>query len=242
MTTTTQTATTLSHIEFSLSDLRSRYNQALGQLQTKVQERDKKQNELIQAKKDIEIWQQVQLLFSKATEYARAQLTLRIEETVTAGLQAVFEDESKFVVSIKSVSGQPWAKWINLNNKGIPVDPEDGDGGGALDINSLALRCSLLELSRPRSEGGLFLDEPGKWIGGGKKPKGSSGTGGSDSELSETEMKRYIENMAEFIKVYLAKTGRQALVVTHIDKLMNKADVRYLAALNADELSEVKRV
>ena len=235
------TTTTLSHIEFSLSDLRSRYNQALGQLQMKQQERDKKQNELTQAQKDIEIWQQVQTLFSKATEYARAQLTLRIEETVTAGLQAVFEDESRFLVSIKPVGGQPWAKWININNKGIPVDPEDGDGGGALDINSLALRCSLLELSRPRPEGGLFLDEPGKWIGGGKKPKGS-GSSDSSPEMSETELKRYIENMAEFIKVYLAKTGRQALVVTHIDKLLNKADVRYLAALNAEELSEVKRV
>lgn len=240
------TTTTLSHIEFSLSDLRSRYNQALGQLQMKQQELDKKQSELIQVKKDIEVWQQVQLLFSKATEYARAQLTLRIEETVTAGLQAVFEDESKFLVSIKPTGGQPWAKWININNKGIPVDPEDGDGGGALDMNSLALRCSILEISRPRPEGGLFLDEPGKWIGGGKKPKSSGGAGSSSgssgSELNETDMKRYIENMAEFLKVYLAKTGRQALVVTHIDKLMNKADVRYLAALNTDELSEVTRV
>lgn len=221
MTTLNANTITLTQIEFSLSDLRSRYNQALGQLQMKQQERDQKQDELIKAKHDIEVWQQVQVLFSKVSEFARAQLIYRMEETVSAALQAVFMDESEFIINMRTLDGKPAAEWLMQNNKGVVVDPEDGDGGGAYDIVSAALRLSLLELSRPKPGGPVILDEPGKMLD------------------NQTEV---IPNTGQFLKHYLEKTKRQGLMITHHPALSDVAHLSYKAEKNADGMCEISEV
>ena len=188
--------------------MRSRYNQALGQLQMKQQERDKKQNELIQVKKDIEVWQQVQTLFSKVSEFARAQLKARIEETVTAALQAVFErDDIAFEIEMRTVNNQPSASWSISSIYGdteVKADPESAHGGGYVDIVSLALRLSLLELARPKPQGAILLDEPAKMVS-----------------------REYLPNLAQFLKQYLIQTGRQGIMITHAEPLAEVADVSY---------------
>ena len=45
-----------------------------------------------------------------------------------------------------------------------PHDPMESSGGGVLDILSLALRVSLIELTKPRIEGFICLDEPFKHL------------------------------------------------------------------------------
>lgn len=216
------TTTTLSHIEFSLSEMRSKYDQALGQLQMKQQERDKKQSELTQAKKDIETWQQVQILFSKVSEFARAQLKARIEETVTAALQAVFErDDIAFEIEMRTVNNQPSASWQVVSLYGdttISGDPESSRGGGVSDVVSLALRLSLMELSRPRPEGILMLDEVGKHIS-----------------------KEFAPNVAAFLKQYAQKTGRQIILITHQADLADVADVSYRVT-QENGVSEVQKI
>ncbi len=214
---------TLSHIEFSLSEMRSRYNQALGQKEMLDKQLQDSKTELTQTEKDIEIWQQVQVLFSKASEFARAQLKARIEKTVTAALQAVFEDDSEFRVYIRQLGGAPAAEWQLVSSKGesgtkVVSDTEDGDGGGASDVVSLALRAALLELSRPKPEGPFILDEPGKMIDKTARP-----------------------NTARFVKQYVAQTGRQGIMITHHDELEEVADVAY-RVVQVDGISEASRV
>jgi DNA repair exonuclease SbcCD ATPase subunit len=204
--------TTLSHIEFSLSDLRSRYNQALGQKEMLERQKSEKQEALIQAKKDIELWQQVQVLFGKVSEFARAQLKARIEETVTAALQAVFErDDMAFEIEMRTVNNQPAANWQVVSYYGAGEDistvsgsPEDARGGGISDVVSLALRLALLELARPKPRGPVLLDEVGKHVS-----------------------KEYAPNVAQFLKQYAQKTGRQILLITHQSDLADVADVSY---------------
>jgi len=219
----TNQTTTLSHIEFSLSNMRSRYNQALGQLQLKQQERDRKTAELSHVRQDLELWPQVQILFSKVSEYARAQLKARIEETVTAALQAVFEDDSEFRIHMRTLGGVPAAEWLLVSSKGeegtkVISDTEDGDGGGANDTVSLALRAALLELSRPRPQGPFILDEPGKMIDKTARP-----------------------NTAQFVKQYVANVKRQGLLITHHDELADVADVSY-RVWQENGISEVQRI
>lgn len=213
---------TLNQIEFSLSEMRSRYNQGLGQLQMKQQEHDQKQKELIHAKHDIEIWQQVQVLFSKVSEFARAQLKARIEETVTAALQAVFErDDIAFEIEMRTVNNQPAASWQVVSMHGdtaVAGDPESSRGGGVSDVVSLALRLALLELSRPRVKGPVLLDEAGKHISA-----------------------QYAPNVAQFLKQYAAKTGRQIILVTHMGALAEVADVSYRVS-QENGVSEVTRI
>jgi DNA repair exonuclease SbcCD ATPase subunit len=86
----------------------------------------------------------------------------------------------------------------------VQTEPEDGNGGGVTDVVSLALRAALLELSNPKPAGLFAADEPGKMIS-----------------------KEYLPNVAEFLKRYLQKTGRQGLIITHHDILADCADVGY---------------
>lgn len=213
--------TTLSNIEFSLSELRSRYNQALGQKEMLERQKAEKAETLSQAKHDIALWQQVQVLFSKVSEFARAQLKARIEETVTAALQAVFErDDIRFEIEIRTSDGQPAANWQVVSMYGdaaVSGDPESSRGGGVSDVVSLALRLALLELSRPRVEGPVLLDEVGKHVSA-----------------------QYAPNVAQFLKRYAEKTGRQIILVTHMAALAEAADVSYRVSQDGG-VSEVQR-
>lgn len=204
--------TTLSNIEFSLSELRSRYNQALGQKEMLERQKAEKAETLSQAKHDIALWQQVQVLFSKVSEFARAQLKARIEETVTAALQAVFErDDIAFEIEMRTINNQPAASWSVVSYYGSGEDistvsgsPEDARGGGVSDVVSLALRLALLELARPRPAGPVLLDEVGKHVS-----------------------RNYAPNVAAFLKQYAQKTGRQIILITHDPNLAEVADVSY---------------
>ncbi len=203
---------TLSNIEFTLSEMRSKYQQALGQKEMLERQKAEKAEALDQAKKDIEVWQQVQVLFGKVSEFARAQLKARIEETVTAALQAVFErDDIAFEIEMRTINNQPAASWQVVSYYGTGEDiatvsgsPEDARGGGVSDIVSLALRLALLELARPKPQGPVLLDEVGKHVS-----------------------KEFAPNVAQFLKQYAEKTGRQILLITHQGDLAEVADISY---------------
>ena len=227
-------ATRLEIIEQSLSDLRDRYSQAQGQRELLQQQCDEKEQQLTQAQADIDLWRQVQVLLGKASEFARQQLKTRIEQTVTAALAAIFNDSSmRFEIEMRDIGGKPAADWrvvscykipakagkddIKLSAYTVTASPEDAKGGGVTDAVSLALRLALLELSRPKPGGPVLLDEPGKMIS-----------------------KEYLPNVAEFLKQYAAKTGRQIIMVTHHEALADVADVGYKVT-QENGVSEVAR-
>lgn len=218
---TTTNIITLSHIEFSLSELRSKYNKAVGQKEMLEQQKINTDQALNQAKKDITLWRDVQTLFGKVSEFARAQLKARIEETVTAALQAVFErDDIRFEIEIRTSDGQPTASWQVVSMYGdtsVAGDPESSRGGGVSDVVSLALRLALLELSRPRVEGPVLLDEVGKHISA-----------------------EYARNVAQFLKQYAQTTGRQIILVTHVGALASVSDVSYRVS-QENGISEVEQ-
>lgn len=211
----------LQKIEFQLSELRSKYNQAVGQKEMLEQQRDDTDAALQQARQDVTLWRDVQVLFGKVSEFARAQLKARIEETVSAALQAVFErDDIRFEIEIKTSDGQPAASWQVVSMYGdtsVAGDPESSRGGGVSDVVSLALRLALLELSRPKVDGPVLLDEVGKHISA-----------------------QYAPNVAQFLKQYAEKTGRQIILVTHMGALAEVADVSYRVS-QENGVSEVQR-
>lgn len=215
------TTTRIFALESGLKMLRNRYQQDSGALELLKKQQTEKEQELAAARKDIEIWQQVQLLFSKVSEFARTQLKARIEETVTAALQAVFcDDRIRFEIDVRTVNGKPAAEWTVVScysDALVAASPEDARGGGVTDVVSLALRLALLELARPKPDGPIILDEIAKMVS-----------------------REYLPNVAVFLKQYLQKTGRQGLMITHAEALADVADVSYRVS-QADGISEVTR-
>ncbi len=207
-------------IEAELNQLKATYQQESGKLELLQEQLNKKELKLIQAQQDIEVWQKVKMMLSKAADFAREQLKLRIEETVTAALQGILlRDDIRFAVETwTNADGKPNARWKIISvcdGHVVESEPEDGNGGGVTDVVSLALRAALLELSRPKPGGPLGLDEPGKMIS-----------------------KEYLPNIAEFFKRYLARAERQGLIITHHDILAECADVGYRVS-QANGVSEV---
>lgn len=200
--------TTLNNIEFSLSEMRSKYQQALGQKEMLERQKTDAETSLQQARENIELWRDVQTLFGKVSEFARQQLKARIEETTTAALQAVFErDDIAFEIEMRTVNNQPAASWSISSFYGdteVKAEPESAHGGGYVDIVSLALRLALLELARPRPQGPILLDEPAKMVS-----------------------REYLPNLAQFLKQYAQKTERQIWMITHAEPLAEVADVSY---------------
>ncbi|MGE5592371.1 MAG: hypothetical protein ACM3X3_01645 [Betaproteobacteria bacterium] len=212
--------TTIATIEFRLSEMRSKYEQGRGQLELLQRQQAEKESALTVARHDLEIWRQVQILFAKSSEFAREQLKRRIEETVTAALQAVFMDDSlRFQVAIRTLGNQPAADWEVVSRYGdteIANSPEDARGGGIVDVVSIALRLAMMELSRPKPGGPVILDEPGKHVSA-----------------------EYAPNLAFFLRSYAEKTGRQIIMVTHNEALAEVADKAFRVTKNAEGVSGV---
>jgi DNA repair exonuclease SbcCD ATPase subunit len=213
---------TIPELEQTVKSLSERFQKESGQLELLQTQLQSKQDELQQVQGDIEVWKQVQILLGKASDFAREQLKKQIEATVTAGLQAIMEEDTiRFEIGMSIIGGKPTADWKVITTRGsLPViaSPETAKGGTILDIVSLTLRMALMELSRPKPGGPLLVDEPGKWI----SPK-------------------YRMNMAIFLKQYLRQTGRQCIMVTHDDEFIAIADVTYRVT-QIEGISEVERI
>ncbi len=216
------TAENLTKMDSALAYLRSRFAQGKGQLELLQGQLATRQTELDEAQEDISTWLFTQVLLAKSAEYARAQLVARIEETVTAALQAIMaSDAISFRVVMGTLGGQPSASWLVVSRyadgKEVAMPPEDARGGTIVDIVSLALRLALLELARPKPGGPIILDEPGKMIS-----------------------REYLPGLAEFLSQYTRATGRQIVLITHHDQLAEAADVAYRVS-QKDGISEVSK-
>ena len=212
----------LQQIDSSLSKMQTFYTKAQGRKELLEESLSLAQDKLETVQNSIVRGELVQVLLTKTSDFARAQLKTRIEATVTAGIQAIFQNDDEFFVEMGEFRGQAAADW-RVKTKGGVVDPHEADGGGLSDIVSAALRLSVMEMARPKPGGPVLLDEPGRNLSG--------QSSGSD----------YLPNMAMFLKEYAKQTGRALWIVTHEEPLMEMADVSYRVG-QKDGISEVKKV
>lgn len=144
----------------------------------------------------------VQILLQKTSDYARQQAKTRIEEIVTQALTVVFDKEYRFIVGLEVKANQPVAEYF-LESEGVRTQlkpPDYDNGGGIVDIVSLALRLAIGELSGVT--GPLFLDEVGKHVS-----------------------QEYQQNVGYFLKEYGDSFNRQIILITHNTHLAEIGDV-----------------
>ena len=204
----------------SLQKMRKGYDTGKGQRDLLQSQLTTAQSQLCQAKEDIATWGMSQILLGKVSDFARTQILDRIQNTVSAALYAVFGEGYEFRIAMKTIGNQPAAEWQVVSTYGdqeVAANPEDARGGAVVDIVSIGLRLAMLELLRPRVDGPLLLDEPGKHVSA-----------------------EYVGNLAYFLQQYARKTGRQVLLITHQSTLADIADASYLVS-QKDGISEVTR-
>lgn len=168
-------------------------------------------DDLKSIEKDIDILEKVIILFQKTSEFARSQAKIQIESIVTNCLQFIFESDIKFSIEIQELRNKASAEFYvldKIDNLEIKTKPEISRGGGVVDIVSLALRIAFLQISKPKIQGPLVLDEPAKHV--------------SDD---------YIYNVGDFLKQSSELFNRQIIMITHNRHLAALADNAYAVEL-----------
>lgn len=157
-----------------------------------LQHKQRATDEMTEAQSQIGIFDMVQILLQKTSEYARRQAKDRIESVVSEALNVVFGGSHDFVIDLGLRAGQPVADYyLNDGTTFTKLEKPDYDrGGGKVDIIALALRLAIGEMEGV--QGPLFLDEVGKHVS-----------------------KEYTENVACFLKQYSAQFNRQIILITH---------------------------
>lgn len=157
--------------------------------------KDKLTDELLRLTNDVDVLEKVIILFQKSAEYAREQAKIRIETLTTNSLQYIFKSDYKFEVDIKDQRNAANAEFyiVEENENGIvKTKPEISNGGGIVDIVSLALRLAFMENADPRINGPLILDEPAKHVS-----------------------EEFTFDIGDYLIEFSKSTGRQIIMITH---------------------------
>lgn len=157
---------------------------------------NREQDKLIQIDNDLDLYNKVQILLQKVSDYARNYVKARIEEIVTQALKVIFNQNYSFRITLIERANRVECDYYLYDGKiETKLEKPDYDrGGGIVDGVSLALFLALNELTG--NKGPVLMDEVGKHIS-----------------------KEYAPNVAYFLKVYAERFNKQIVLITHNDEL-----------------------
>lgn len=175
--------------------------------------------------KENDILNKVVLVLTESSNLARNNAKNHFEKIITEALQYITQStDYEFVIQEKNdkskASYEFFIKTI-INGEESLQNPKDANGGGFIDIISVAAKYAYLELfNDPKIQcGTVFLDEPGKMI----------------------DEQRSIK-FAEYIKELGKNYNRQTIMITHNDNLRNVADQTYYVSQNSSLISQVSEI
>ena len=214
----TKYAYKLNKARLDIRDTRDKVVTQIAKRDLLQKQKEAAENRKTEAEKQLGIFDLVQILLQKTSDYARQQAKGRIEEIVSQALNVVFGGTHKFIIELGLKANQPTAEYFL--NDGMTLTklekPDYDRGGGKVDIISLALRLAIGELED--LDGPLFLDEVGKHVS-----------------------KEYAQNVAFFLKEYSQQFNRQIILITHNSELAEIGEVS-LEVTRQNGESEVKAV
>jgi len=189
-------------IEDKLLNITSELDSLKGQCSLLIEQEKESEEKLIDYRDKKEIYKKSVEFWDLVGKETKEKTKKGFESIVTYALRYILNEDYGFKLEFGR-RGNLQEMDLNVTSPGCkqPFNPIDRDSGGVLDVASLALRISILELSKPKIPGFLCLDESFKHL---------------DKDL--------IENARKFIHTISKKIGRQIIMVTHKDELMEGAD------------------
>lgn len=175
--------------------------------------------------KENDILNKVILVLTESSNLARNTAKNHFEKIITEVLQYVTQStDYEFVIqemTERSKASYEFFIKTTVNGKESLQNPKDANGGGFIDIISVAAKYAYLELfNDPKIQcGTVFLDEPGKMI----------------------DEQRSIK-FAEYIKELGKNYNKQTIMITHNNSLKDIADQTYYVSQNANLISQVSEL
>lgn len=190
----------------NLEEVMKKENDKKIELETKV-------DSIVAKKKTLEL----------ATERARENSKVLMENIMTEVLQMAFNEKKKVAIKISSRDGTPAANLSVITEYGdedfLESSPTSGSGG-VRDMLSVAALTSMQMLEKKNNNAPTFLDEPFKNVS-----------------------REYADKTAVAMKKLVDYSGRQFFVVTHERDIMpNIADKTFLISKNHEEVSKVEEI
>lgn len=165
---------------------------------------------------DIESLEQASIILQKLSEKQRQQACKKLEELCTFALQYSLSTNYEMDIELSKFRGKPSADvYIKKIDSGIRTSPIDGNGGGVIDIVSIALRFVTMQVHEPFIDGPIILDEPYKMVS-----------------------KDFIPMISEFMKKLSNDFGRQIILSTH-NEFLSQVDNQIKVSMGANNESEV---
>mgnify|MGYP004466856103 CR=1 FL=1 len=161
-------------------------------------------------------------ILTHAANTSRDNARAHFEKIVTDALQFVTQStDYEFIIKdLPSRSKASYEFYIKSTVNGVECvqKPEDANGGGFVDIISVALKYAYLEIfNDPKiCSGTLFFDEPGKMI----------------SEQMSIKF-------AEYLKFLGNHYNRQTIMITHNNNLSSVANKTFNVSKNVNGISQV---
>lgn len=156
---------------------------------------------------DLESSEKAFKVLQKLSERQRDNAKKRLEELGTQALQYSMGPNYRMIIDIPKTGRRPQAYlYIVDDETGVTTDPLDDNGGGIVDIISIALRLVVLQSyesssGEPLIDGPILLDEPFKMVS-----------------------KEYIPMLSDFLKKISQDFNRQIIMVTHNDFLAQSCE------------------
>lgn len=172
-----------------------------------------------------EIYNKVIMVLTESSNLARSKAKAHFEKIITEALQYVTQStDYEFVIqemNERSKASYEFFIKSTVNGQESLQSPKDANGGGFVDIISVAAKYAYLELfNDPKIQcGTVFLDEPGKMI----------------------DEQRSIK-FAEYIKELGRNYNKQTIMITHNTSLKDIADQTYYVSQNNNLISNVTEI
>jgi DNA repair ATPase RecN len=168
-------------------------------LASQLSKRKEKLENLKALKLDLE---GAQAIIQETARQTQETLKFHIKDLSQAAIDSVFPAKYDVMVDF-DLSHNTVACDLYLDRNGYRLDPMDSNGGGLVDVMSLALRVACWSMGRTRNV--LFLDEP----------------------LKNVSVK-YRPVVVDFMKGITKKLGLQMIMVTHDPEIISAADRVFL--------------
>jgi len=196
--------TEVGQLKEKLEEIKSKLDSQRGQCSLLEEQINAQKDKLANLELDKEKYKKVVELLNFVQQVTKQKTKKSFERLVTYALRFIYSKEYMFELEFGRRGN---LSEINFNVKtpdfAEAYDPLDSSGGGVLDILSLALRICLLELTRPKIEGFVVLDEPFKHLSS-----------------------NYLGQAIKFLDVITKKIGRQIILITHKQELIEQAEYK----------------
>lgn len=183
-------------------------------LSSEKEEKDLKLDALKEYGTDLETSRDIMVAVSILSQ---SEFKTVIESLVTQMLQYVFGENYSFLMENKLFRDQSETHMFVVKD-GKKRSLRDEQGGGVLDVVSIALRIVFWAIDTACTEPFLVFDEPAKFVS-----------------------KDKLELVSEILKSISDMLGLQILLVTHEEDLVKAADKCYLVKM-VDKVSKVEQI